>query len=355
MNRCFTLSQASSPALGGCIVGDATRDRHHCEVALLCIEPIDEGQSAYSRHHNGAMTAATAALVGVVGTIVGAVAGTLITYWTTRSNMWLTLEHSYDQALQGKRLERHLELFHISRGLPRYWHQRRVPTRGELRRFSQECHNWYFGKEAGGMFLSPVAKQLYIRFLNRIAEAAYRYEERGEESEEPPLTEGESQHLRTLASELRHQLAEDVGTAHPPRFQWAGPASPGQPLLRQVQQHEGASEISQGSAPAQSESNLKVTRRMASGCFHPVHNRFEYQTSAEASPQHKYAGLGSVRILFYLAVGSYSPDGDTDLPLPGHERSASFASESGSAHDRGIPGRGSGRPRWSGYVQRLRG
>lgn len=59
------------------------------------------------------------ALVGFLGAILGAFLGAIATYLTTRSNMRLALEHSYDQALQGKRLERYQELFHISKCLPR--------------------------------------------------------------------------------------------------------------------------------------------------------------------------------------------------------------------------------------------
>jgi hypothetical protein len=60
------------------------------------------------------------ALIGLAGAILGALLGSVATYLTTRSNMWLTLEHSYDQMMQGKRLEHYQILFHLTRCLPRY-------------------------------------------------------------------------------------------------------------------------------------------------------------------------------------------------------------------------------------------
>ena len=162
-----------------------------------------------------------AVLIGAIAAIFGALVGTLATYLATRSNLWLTLEHSYDQALQSTRLERYQALFHLSRCLPRYWHHGETPTREDLRRFSREFHNWYFGDDAGGMFLSPNAKGLYILMMNKIAESAYSPAAGADNNgAETPLTEAESQQLRDAASELRHQLSADVGTSNPPRIPW---------------------------------------------------------------------------------------------------------------------------------------
>lgn len=91
-----------------------------------------------------------------------------------------------------------------------------MPTREQSRPYSRQFHDWYFGEDAGGMFLSPAAKELYIRLLSKIAEVAYRVKPVGEAAEQP-YTDAESQQLRSRASELWHQLAEDVGTVNPPR------------------------------------------------------------------------------------------------------------------------------------------
>lgn len=163
--------------------------------------------------------------IGFLGAVLGAAIGGIGTYLTTRSSLRLTLEHSYDQALQQKRLERYQALFHVSECLPRYWPpMEEEPTRNDLQQYMQNFHNWYFGEEAGGMFLTPAAKDIYMRLLNSLAETAFH----DEGANDSPLSTTESQALRELASELRRQLAEDVGAANPPRLRWArpGPQAP---------------------------------------------------------------------------------------------------------------------------------
>ncbi|WP_322751673.1 MULTISPECIES: hypothetical protein, partial [unclassified Frankia] len=157
-------------------------------------------------------------LIGLVGAFLGALAGAVATYLTTRSAMQLELEHSYDQTLRDKRLNRYQHLFHVSKCLPRYWLSAEAPTRQDLLRFRNEFHEWYFGEEAGGMFLTPAAKNLYMQLLNTLVETTSE----GNPSipTDSPLSAVESQALRELASELRHQLAEDVGAANPPRLRW---------------------------------------------------------------------------------------------------------------------------------------
>ncbi|MEV6279978.1 hypothetical protein [Nocardia sp. NPDC051832] len=144
-----------------------------------------------------------------------------MTYLTARSNMKLTLAHAYDQALQTKRIERYEALFHVARCLPRYWPpDRQRPTREDLHRIREAFGNWYFGEKPGGMFLTAKAKDRYMLLLNAIAEVGFKdYATLGATST-APLSEEELQSLRLLASELRHQLAEDVGAANPPQLKW---------------------------------------------------------------------------------------------------------------------------------------
>ncbi|HEY3504856.1 MAG TPA: hypothetical protein VGN37_18985 [Actinocatenispora sp.] len=148
---------------------------------------------------------------GFFGVVLGALAGVVATYLTTRSKMRIELEHSYDRALRDKRLECYQELFHVSRCIPRYW-PTQVPTREDLHRFRQAFHDWYFGKDAGGMFLSPAAKGAYMRLQDALGEAMHAGENGGST---PPLSD-----IQLYASELRHQLAADVGAANPPRLAW---------------------------------------------------------------------------------------------------------------------------------------
>lgn len=163
-------------------------------------------------------------IIGLFGAIIGTLVGGIATYATTRSSLRLTLEHSYDQTLQGKRLERYQELFHITKSLPRYWPPgEQEPTQDDLRRFMRSFHDWYFGKDAGGMFLTVAAKGSYLRLLNLLAEIAYSSAAGLDNVADRRLSATESQKLRRLASELRHQLTEDVGAANPPRLRWTRP------------------------------------------------------------------------------------------------------------------------------------
>lgn len=161
------------------------------------------------------------ALIGIVGALLGALAGGVVTYVTTRSRMRLELEFAYDRELRDKRLSHYQRLFHVSRAVPREWRPDAVPSRGELRRIREEFHGWYFGEEAGGMFLTEVARQLYFRLQNGLETAASR----GGHDDAVVLTGPEQESLYALASALRHQLSADVGTAQSPRLEWAPPGA----------------------------------------------------------------------------------------------------------------------------------
>lgn len=170
------------------------------------------------------------AFIGFFGAILGALLGAIATYLTTRSNMRLTLEHSYDQTMQSKRMERYQALFHISKHLPRYWApMEEEPKRKDLQQYIRDFHDWYFGEEAGGMFLTQAAKDIYMRLLNLLAEAAFAGGDQTDSTGDHPLSAAESQALRDLASELRRQLAQDVGAANPPRLRWTRPGPQASP------------------------------------------------------------------------------------------------------------------------------
>jgi hypothetical protein len=157
-------------------------------------------------------------VIGLVGVVLGGLIGAVTSYLTTRSSLLLQLEHSYDVALRDRRLERYQALFHLSERIPRRWRPGAEPSRADLLGFWAMFHDWYFGEGAGGMFLTPEAKARYLRLQNALIEAAR--EDANGTADSAPLTDPESHLLRHLASELRHQLAEDVGAAHPPRLRW---------------------------------------------------------------------------------------------------------------------------------------
>jgi hypothetical protein len=156
-------------------------------------------------------------LIGFLGVIFGTLVGAIATYVTTRSNMLLEIQHSYDRVLIDKRLERYQALFHVSKCLPSYWVPGEEPIYEDLRQLRQDLTDWYFGDAAGGMFLSPAAKEHFMRLLTTVVEVVH---ERTEDHEGIYLSRAQSQKLRECASELRHQLAEDVGASNPPRLRW---------------------------------------------------------------------------------------------------------------------------------------
>jgi hypothetical protein len=166
-----------------------------------------------------------AVLIGFLGAVFGTALGAMVTYMTTRSNMRLALEHTYDQTLQAKRLECYQALFHVSECLPRYWPPMdEAPSRKDLQHYIEDFHDWYFSKDAGGMFLTAPARDLYMRLLDLLAEVAFAAGSKPDGTNDHPLSPEESEELRRLAGELRRQLAEDVGAANSPRLRWARPA-----------------------------------------------------------------------------------------------------------------------------------
>jgi hypothetical protein len=158
-------------------------------------------------------------LVGALSAALGALLGGAVTYLTTRSKLRLELAHAYDQAVREKRLARYQRLFHLSQVIPRYWRPGEEPSREQLLEICEKFHDWYFDDDAGGLFLTPQAMDVYMRLQTALATAG-----RGN-SVAPDLDDAgaslspdESQEIRDLADALRHQLAQDVGTSSPPRL-----------------------------------------------------------------------------------------------------------------------------------------
>ena len=180
-------------------------------------------------------------MAAFIGSILGGFIVAVLAFITTRYN----LLHSYDQTLRDRRLERYQELFHLTRPFHRYYLIGEEPRRKDLEQFRRDCDAWYFGKAAGGMFLTKAAKDIYMQMMNMIAEAAF---ENGASKEDSPLTPAESKSLRQVASTLRHQLAADVGAANPPRLRWTRPEPTLEPPLSIERRDPGSrSQVSEGS------------------------------------------------------------------------------------------------------------
>jgi hypothetical protein len=81
------------------------------------------------------------------------------------------------------------------------------------------------------MFLTPAARDIFMRLLNLLAEVEFGVRSGPGSTADHALSASESKALRKLAVELRNQLAEDVGAANPPRLRWTRPSPPPLPSI----------------------------------------------------------------------------------------------------------------------------
>jgi hypothetical protein len=161
------------------------------------------------------------AWIAVITALAGILAGGIVTYATTRSQLRIEAEHAYDRALRDLRLPHYQELFHLTRSMPREFLEfLEPPRRSDLVDFREKFHNWFFSEKAGGMFLSQAAREFYFDLQNELQSVAGRMQTDGE-----LVCQNDSAILRKKASDLRHQLTTDLGTAEQPRLRWIGPRS----------------------------------------------------------------------------------------------------------------------------------
>ena len=159
-----------------------------------------------------------AAWITIISTLAGILAGGVVTYATTRSQLRIQAEHAYDRTLRDMRLPYYQQLFHLTKNIPREF--LKAPRQSELLNFREQFHNWYFGEQAGGMFLSQAAREAYFALQNELQSVAGRMP-----SDSELVGQDDSMSLRKKASALRHQLTTDLGTAERPRIKWIIPQS----------------------------------------------------------------------------------------------------------------------------------
>ena len=95
-----------------------------------------------------------------------------------------------------------------------------TPRRADLHKLRGQLHNWYFSEQAGGMFLSQKARVAYFSLQNELRTIVDRVTD-----DDQLIGDQESAMLRKAASDLRHQLTEDLGTAERPPLAWTKPQS----------------------------------------------------------------------------------------------------------------------------------
>lgn len=159
-----------------------------------------------------------------VSALIGLLTGGVVTYLTSRAQLRSQAEHDYDLALRDLRLPHYRELFHLTGEIPREWWPSSALNKEGLLMLRARFHDWYYGTQAGGMFLSEEARNLYCLLQNELQNVAWRLAK----DEDAPV-EDDIVLLREKGSDLRHQLCSDLGVSERPRESWVVPTSPPHP------------------------------------------------------------------------------------------------------------------------------
>lgn len=158
--------------------------------------------------------------IGLAGALVGAIAGGIVTWTTTRQQMRRELAFHYDRELRIRRFEAYKSLYMRTKILPRYW--RTNPTRSEISEWSFD--EWYFD-ESGGMFLTNAARELYHNALEAIASV---HSATGPDR----ISDEEVERLWRAGQALRRQLSADLGSSDVPRMKGTRPYATPAPTTR---------------------------------------------------------------------------------------------------------------------------
>lgn len=165
--------------------------------------------------------------IGFISVLVGAGLGTATTLITTRNRVDLEQRAAFDRELRTLRLPHYQALHSASERIPREWLPGEEPTRSEILALRQTLHEWYFGPDAGGMFLTEAGRSAYFALANKL-QVVGRRADRNRDA--VPVTAEEFSKLWDLAHKLRQQLRQDLGTAEEPKVAWtargATPAPP---------------------------------------------------------------------------------------------------------------------------------
>ena len=164
--------------------------------------------------------------IGLISVAIGAILGTATTLITTRNRVDLEQRAAFDRELRTLRLPHYQALHAVSAEIPREWLPGTEPMRAKLLQLRESFHNWYFGPQAGGMFLTEAGRDAYFALQNELQVVG-----RESDSDNPkPVSPEEFSGLRDLAHRLRQQLRQDLGTAEAPKVAWtargATPAPP---------------------------------------------------------------------------------------------------------------------------------
>jgi hypothetical protein len=140
-------------------------------------------------------------LAGIIGALIGTVAGALTTGFLARAQWNREIENARQKELRAERASRYVTLYRITRSMPRYWPQN--PPRKRLTDLVEEMSDWYFA--GGGLYLGERSRQRYFDVLDALPEIA------AAGSPASTLTDSEVKRIALLGHELRGQLAFDLG------------------------------------------------------------------------------------------------------------------------------------------------
>jgi hypothetical protein len=119
---------------------------------------------------------------------------------------------AFDRELRTLRLPHYQALHAASAVIPRQWEPGTEPTRADFLVLRGTFHNWYFGPQAGGMFLTEAGRSAYFTLQNELTAVGSGGGDRA--------TAEELVKLRDLTHRLRQQLRLDLGTAEAPKLAW---------------------------------------------------------------------------------------------------------------------------------------
>jgi hypothetical protein len=141
------------------------------------------------------------ALIGLLGVALTAA----LTAIATAAKVRRDLESEYDIALRNERTAAYRELWRKLEPLAKYFRRETLTYRG-VEELGSELRKWYF--ETGGIYLTSRSRDAYFDLLDELRDrVAFRRGSRGAK-----LDFEEFERLRTLGSDLRTVLVQDVRT-----------------------------------------------------------------------------------------------------------------------------------------------
>jgi hypothetical protein len=141
----------------------------------------------------------------IITGIVSAFSGGLIAYVFAVFKLRKEFEFKYDTDLRDKRITQYLELWKLLEDLAKYARPKAL-TFTDLELLTTSLREWYFQK--GGLFLSDNSRDCYFDLQDAIKNVLVA----NSEAKETEIAEQTYESLRSVGSNLRTALAQDVGT-----------------------------------------------------------------------------------------------------------------------------------------------